>query len=503
MSKNQQNTAILTSLLILWVGSVFGNGGPFVIKYPDGDPAAKGVLARLDPDLKPTIETRLKVVKENLDVTFKKDRMVGPEGSQPPLAAVSARYTIQNPTDEVITVDFGFPILRGVYMSPYGMSMQPDATVTLDQKRIGSTIISNSAIYGIIRQRARETIEKVVEADPTLKGLMTSVQKAKGKEARVTAQQALSAYLVDTEKWSKRDAVLMAEYAGLDIDNSKSGHIPPPDRGRSVWRSDRQMHELMRANLGPLAAIGEQKATQFFAQLAGCFDADAAAGYEAIFAAWGGDVQERSVDIATGKVRPREISVDEKMLKDANYRRTHSGDPAIYARVDYLDENAKITEAEKDACRTILKNLPVVFTFAPMNILHYQVTFKPNATQELTVAYQQYAYRDTRDPASYQLAYVVHPASFWEEFGPIHLEVMVPDGVRLQACEKAGIQEDDTAKKTENGRPDIYTGTVKEKTGEIYLAIDADSWNQKVLKQPVVQPPQSAKAQTAGKPLRK
>ena len=25
------------------------NGGPFVVKYPNGDPAAKGVLARLDP----------------------------------------------------------------------------------------------------------------------------------------------------------------------------------------------------------------------------------------------------------------------------------------------------------------------------------------------------------------------------------------------------------------------------------------------------------------------
>ena len=35
-----------------------GNGGPFVVKYPGGDPAAKGVLARLDPDLRPSRESR-------------------------------------------------------------------------------------------------------------------------------------------------------------------------------------------------------------------------------------------------------------------------------------------------------------------------------------------------------------------------------------------------------------------------------------------------------------
>ena len=63
------------------------------------------------------------------------------------------------------------------------------------------------------------------------------------------------------------------------------------------------------ANLGPLAAIGEQKATQLFAQLASRFDKDAGAKYEAIFAAWGGDVRERSIDLATGEIRPREVTL--------------------------------------------------------------------------------------------------------------------------------------------------------------------------------------------------
>ena len=62
-------------------------------------------------------------------------------------------------------------------------------------------------------------------------------------------------------------------------------------------------------NLGPLSAIGEQKATQLFAQLASRFDKDAGSAYEAIFAAWGGDVRERSIDLVTGRVRPRELTL--------------------------------------------------------------------------------------------------------------------------------------------------------------------------------------------------
>ena len=50
--------------------AALGNGGPFVVKHPNGDPAAKGVLARLDPTLKPAQETRLRVIKEDLTLRF-------------------------------------------------------------------------------------------------------------------------------------------------------------------------------------------------------------------------------------------------------------------------------------------------------------------------------------------------------------------------------------------------------------------------------------------------
>ena len=50
-------------------------------------------------------------------------------------------------------------------------------------------------------------------------------------------------------------------------------------------------------------------------------------------------------------------------------------DPTVYARVDYLDPKAKISEVERASCREVLDHLPVTFTFAPMNLLHYRVTF--------------------------------------------------------------------------------------------------------------------------------
>ena len=74
-------TKMATTLLLVLEGSVLANGGPFVIKYPKGDPAAKGVLARLDPSLKPKRETRLRVVREDLKMVFTKDRSFGRSNS--------------------------------------------------------------------------------------------------------------------------------------------------------------------------------------------------------------------------------------------------------------------------------------------------------------------------------------------------------------------------------------------------------------------------------------
>ena len=484
MCRTKKTGKILLSVLSLCLlvqSLAMANGGPFVLKYPNGDPAAKGVLARLDPDLKPGRETRLRVIKEDLKVTFGGESPFGwadKSADGPPLAHVSAEYTIENPTNEEIEVDFGFPILRGIYVDPGSMIPRPHVNVRLDNKSVKSTIISNSAIYGIIRQRAREVIEKAIADDVKLKELVDSVRDAKN-ETMKTGRKALLSHLIDNMNWNHRDAALMVEYASLEFGKIKSH---PPDRNHIGWFGiDIQLHQLINENLGPVAAIGEQKATQFFAQLASRFDPEAAAAYEAIFTAWGGDVRERSVDLKTGKVRPREITIEPKAINNALLIRL-GNDPTIYARVDYLDPKANISESEKASCKAILKNLPVVFTFAPMNILHYQVKFPAKSTQTLTVSYDQYAYSDTHSPSSYQLAYVLHPASLWDEFGPINLEVAVPEGIDFRAsvpCENGGVKKSGfSPNQPPNSSFNIYKAELEQKTGELYLAVEATGWKQ-------------------------
>ena len=123
-----------------------------------------------------------------------------------------------------------------------------------------------------------------------------------------------------------------------------------------------------------------------------------------------------------------------------------------------------------------------------MNLLHYQATFPAGDTRTLTVTYWQFAYADTHEPPSYQLAYVVHPASMWEEFGPINLEVAVPEGVPFRAsvpCENVRTQNrmvvatPSSAKAP--GRPPevthtIYEATLHDKTGELFLAVGTEAW---------------------------
>lgn len=473
---------------LLCAGPAGANGGPFLVKHPDGDPAAKGVLTQIDPDLMPGRESRLRVVGEDLSVLF--GCSSGWDQNEPPLAQVRATYTIENPTNERVEVDFGFPILRGIYFYYY-MDLVPAIQVEQDGREVYERldVLTNSAIYGVIRARARETIDKAIAADPELARLAAAVKataerKAPAAEAR-PPREVLASYLTGRRHWNARDAALMVEYPALKLDGE--GRFGEPARDGNwllLWRESNA--RLVNANLGILRAIGEQKATQYFAQLASRFDANAAATYERIFAAWGGDVRERSVDLGTGRVRPRELTLRPAALESASIRQ--GSDPTVYARVDYLQRDYQTTDAEADVCRAILKNLPVVFTFAPMSLLHYRVSFNPHATQKLSISYSQYAYADTRRPATYQLAYVVHPASFWEHFGPIRLEVAVPQGVRFRASvptRPAGTEEREVKDPLDRRRQgaamwwkgpfDIHRAvldTPEQKKGELFLALD-------------------------------
>lgn len=523
-----------TSLVVFLLGVVlagrglYGNGGPFAVKYPNGDPAAKGVLARLDPSLKPGRESRLRVVKEDLTVRF-----VGHPNQAvalPPRVEVTADYTIENPTPEEIQVDFGFPILRGIYVRR-GMVAIPDVRVTADGKNTSPTVLSNSVIYGMIRANARAVTEKGIEADKELAGRTAAVRAAWTKPTApatrpedrdqdslpadiqkkriptadyLPARERLRSYLKDTLHWNSRDTELLIEYVGLDL-GPRWGYCHDSwDRGVS-WsrfsRDSKAQEDIPAANLGPLEAIGEQKATQLFAQLALQFDKEAGTRYEAIFTAWGGDVRERSLDLDTGAIRPREVTVPAPKtyaamtagkLPAEYYDQRVTADPTVYARVDYLVPDAWITAEEKASCEAILKNLPVVFTFAPMNLLHYQVTFASQSTRHVVVKYSQYAYADTRGTGSYQLAYVLHPATLWNDFGPIHLTVHAPKDITCKAsvplverpvAAMAEAQQRVPLAQT-NAPPEppmaVYTADLqdpREKQGELFIVVDQAAWD--------------------------
>ncbi|MBN2137688.1 MAG: hypothetical protein JW720_07770 [Sedimentisphaerales bacterium] len=470
MCKNGKlSTGIVSGIVLAIVaGAAFGNGGPFVLKYPGGDPAAKGVLARIGEDLRPGREGRLRVVKEDLKVAFCPAPKFRQDPDGTPLAEVVAAYTIENPTEEDVEVDFGFPILRGIYIHPLAMMPIPNVSVQLGGKLVKSTVISNSAIYGLIRARAREVIEAGIAADAKLAGAVAAV-----RDKQNGGREAMMSLLTEKLKWDKRDAALLVEYASLNFENIKS---QPGDR-MMWWVNDAGLNKVVNENIGALSAIGEQKATQFFARLASCFDAGAGASYEQIFSAWGGDVREKSVDMSTGKVRPREIVAEQ--IRPASPFDGGAFDPTVYARVDYLDSRANISEEEKASCEAILKNLPVVFTFAPMNILHYRASFPARSQEVLSVSYLQYAYKDTANPASYQLSYVVHPASLWDDFGPINLEVAVPSGVGFRGsdnCRHSGTEIRKIVDAQFEGQCDIYRTALKSKEGELLLGIDAGSW---------------------------
>jgi hypothetical protein len=425
----------------------------------------------------------------------------------PPVAEVTAAYQIENPTDKEVTMDFGFPILRGIYMR-FGMGPYSDVRVQLDKDWVHLTVISNSIIYGIIRQNARKMIEKGIAADPELARRTAAVRAAWTKTKPepgvppkppilrqraadyLLARERLRTYLISRLNWNPRDAALAVEFASLVFKLDENFH-----RVHDGW------WEAQTLNLGPLSAIGEQKATQLFAELASQFDKNAGTAYEAIFAAWGGDVRERSIDLVTGKIRPRELALASlptltrgKEPPPEYYDRRLSADPTVYARVDYLDPNAQIAKEDKESCQAILKNLPVVFTFAPMNLLYYQAKFAPHSTHAVTVHYRQYAYADTRGDGSYQLAYVLHPATLWKEFGPIRLTLQVPSGIACRASaavhESGEVRVTRGFKKEELGWGDVvsdksyqatvYQGTLakpEEKNGELFVGIDMPAFD--------------------------
>jgi hypothetical protein len=70
----------------------------------------------------------------------------------------------------------------------------------------------------------------------------------------------------------------------------------------------------------------------------------------------------------------------------------------------------------------------------------------------------------------------------WKDFGPINLEVAVPEGIDFRAsvpCENGGAEERRISQYgPQKSKFNIYRAELEQKTGELYLAVEADGWNQ-------------------------
>jgi hypothetical protein len=470
--------ATIVMLVMVMESAAMANGGPFLVRSANGDTAAKGVPAPILPDLLPGRESRLRVEREDLAVDF------NPNAAS--LVDVTARYTIANPGKDDISLDIGFPILRGIYQPYHGGGMggpgyrgPPAVHVKLGEKHQAFDIISNTNLLARIREHAYE----IVETGITRMGMKDIYERMKSltdKQADVL-QAALQAK-VRKAGWSERDARLLAGFVravayvvpeptptppeqvreqmrrtpdeagrnwGHWVEEPRTGEIPFVEGTVSIWGTSHPKY------LGTLASLGEVKATQLLSHLASLFDPAAGRSYENIFAAWGGDVRERAVDMTSGAERPRQVVAPD----------------TLYARVDYFQEGLVTDPGRRAACKQILADLPVTFTFAPMSLIHTRVRFPGQARLVLEFNYVQHPFVDSGPPPSYQLAYVVHPASFWSEFGPIHVTVRVPKGVPFRASAPLPKTK---SKPAEN--VDRYEGELGTKTGELFLGVPKDEW---------------------------
>lgn len=500
--------AWLTAVLFLFTESLAAaNGGPFLVREAGGDPATKGMAAPILPDLLPGRESRLHVQKEHLGLDFK-----GSPGQ--PLVDVTAEYTIRNPSRGDVVLEIGFPIVRGIFRPTYGGGMgapgtpgDPVVRVVFQKQAHPFEIISNSDLLTRIRQHAYGIIDAAFAARPELNDLREQLKAAAGKkESAEETQRKLADILIRQLSWPERDAQLMANFARVIWQPPPP---PPPEEKPAKRSTEEEIPEWLRhrhpeegggrrpsaegrrqqteipffaadpfhpyvvsilsfgsfgiANqewptyLGPLASLGELKATQLFSLLASRFEPAVGRSYEAIFAAWGGDVREKSVDFATGALRPRENT------------RCPGCDETLYARVDYFNPHLVVDADRRAVCKDILDHLPVTFTFAPMNLIRTIVTFPKQSTTVLRFTYSQHPFEDTVAPATYQLGYLVHPASFWDHFGPIRLTVRAPKGVLVRASvptKRTGVR----------GGMATYAGTVQSKTGELLVAVPSQNW---------------------------
>jgi hypothetical protein len=389
------------------------------------------------PELMPGREARLRVVKARLVVGCERAAQPGP-----PLARVGLTAVVENPTGEVIEEELGFPILHPVAVRAVQVQVEGvDA-------RAGA--VSSHELLGRAREIDRAIIDRGIAADPTLARLTAALRAATGSrppatraasgpralarraaaEPRALATRAALADHLARKGWPDRDAALMAEVAGLLPAAAKPG-------------------PATAAGLGPLAALGERRATQLLATLAARFDPARAASPERVVAAWAAEAREQALDLGTGQVRLRAPAAP-------------ASAPAEAAR---LERDRSLKPAQKESLRRILRSLPPAAPLARLSLVRYALKVPAHSRRTVRLSYTQRAYPDAGPPVTWQVGVVVQPASLWQSHGPIGFEVRAPAGVAVRASAPCTTTAAGACR-----------GTVAAGAGPLLVAVDAAAW---------------------------
>ena len=89
---------------------------------------------------------------------------------------------------------------------------------------------------------------------------------------------------------------------------------------------------------------------------------------------------------------------------------------------------------------------------------------------------------------------MVHPASLWGEFGPINLTIKAPDEAKVAASVPLAVGDTyDRNIARQTVRYATYTGTVEDKSGELFVAVVAENWHNAFIKRPSNEAVQTAR----------
>lgn len=464
------------------------NGGPFFERHVDGSNAVSASMAGFEHMI-PGLQDRIACLGEDLTITIENELKLGraaeaarkaprPTGntldSNPidykqryalipeklPRITVEAKYTLVNTSDRPVNMRFGFPVIY----SPHGY-----AKVLVDGTKTKSHHLSLDDILLHIRSAAAEGIAEILTADKELSAAVATISEieshydgrkpdkgAMNLGERTRAAKALTDVLKKRQLTDSQVALVSEFFILPPSPKPERPNIDALDEYPRYIATHRFFPER-----GVLERIGVLKATQLYTEVLKALAPAQHIDYEQFFRAWGGQEKRVSLDLETGEIRERVLSpirfTDGGMMGPIPLD--------IYAREEYLDSR-NLPKDLKKHLMTVLRNLPVTFAFAPVNMTVYDVAFAPGQKRMVAVEVSQLPSIDGREPVTAQFEYIMKTARYFEEFDHINLEVRAPSGTALAISPACA----EVRQKSRDGR-DVYRARITDYSKNLYIAI--------------------------------